>query len=216
MYCRNCGNEILENDKYCFKCGKKILDDEERKSINSHTSDNTISDDIAEEKKLMNLINKIESQQRENNPQYSLDNEKLETKELSMFWWNFWQYIRFPIGLIFSFLNICQYLTYNFDTDLFFFFILDVSIILLMAFSFYTFTKRKKVGYTFFNIFLFVESIYNSAITTFKNLMQNNNINLDFVGFMLEFIIVLIIWGIIWVLPNYIYFKKRKNYFCND
>ena len=82
-----------------------------------------------------------------------------------------------------------------------------------MTYTYYLFNERKKIGYTFFNILLFVEAVYGCANATLNTLLQNNNIpNASY--FALTYLLTLIIWGAIWVFPNYIYFKKRKNLFC--
>lgn len=40
MFCSNCGNEILENEKYCSQCGKPLVQDEtdrEKKNVKNNT-----------------------------------------------------------------------------------------------------------------------------------------------------------------------------------
>ena len=54
MYCRNCGNEIKENEKFCSKCGSNLQ--EETTNTNSTNIQNSVIDNenytIAEEYKM--------------------------------------------------------------------------------------------------------------------------------------------------------------------
>lgn len=203
MYCRNCGNEIFETDKFCWKCGEKVINNDETTPDNA----NNLPDD---KEKLNTLINKLESEQQNNTSQFELKKDSIKSETLPMNWWNFWKYFRFPAGCIVSCLNLVNYQNYTFDFYIASFFIIDILRIILMGFSYYQFLERKKNGYKLFNIFLALDSIYICAFSALKVSLKDLSTN-----FVVNFVVLLIAMAIIWVFPNYIYFKKRKKYFCN-
>ena len=172
-YCRNCGKELLETDKFCPSCGHSI------KPHNVHSN--------------------IEAQ----------------SSDLPMNWWKFWQYVRFPIGIIFTAINIADYLpALEVNMVNIFAFLTDVSLLVLMIVTYYHFLMQNKIGYKFLNAWLIIELVCNSLNATIKTLADNYGYItlIDFVG---PFLFTVCIIGIVWTVPNYMYFKKRKSLF-ND
>ena len=191
MYCRNCGNEILGTDKFCWKCGEKIS--------------KALAYNNKEEIESINVPNMSSTNQSNTNI----------NANLPMRWWNFWKYVRFPLGLIFSLFRLSTYKYTSFNFYVLAFVITDIIMLLFAIYTYDLFMHKKKKGYLIFILFMFVESIYSCGFSTLNTALSNTTI-LESWEFILSFILVLIIWGIIWILPNYIYFKKRKECFCND
>lgn len=132
--------------------------------------------------------------------------EKEKTKEYSMLWWNLNKYVRFPLGIVLSLGNISYYSELEFNTTIGLLFGIDVICILLLCTTFYHFVKRNKTGYTLLNVLLIVELLTSAFTTTMKSG--------SFVT--AHFIINLCVLGLIWTLPNFIYFRKRRSLFCNN
>lgn len=183
MYCRNCGNELLETDKFCEKCGNPI-------SIKSTIVTDNRNDCIKE----------------------TINNQH---KNLPINWLNFWKYIRFPLGIILSVANVGLYLP-KLEVNLvtIFALLIDILVICFMCITYYHFLMQNKIGYSFLITWLIIELVFNSvnASVSFVSNFEYETL-LDFAfGFLLAIGFL----GLIWTLPNYIYFKKRKYYFFND
>jgi len=134
-------------------------------------------------------------------PNTSLNKEKTEDinnifqdkEELPMNWWKFNIYFRFPVGILSHIGNI---LKYNYI------YFLDIIYLIFECYVYYNMIYKKKQGYNLI--------IANIAIEAFI-------VSYKVIGeFCIELLIALIIVGLIWFLPNYIYFSKRKKYFKND
>ncbi len=183
MFCRNCGNKLLDTDNFCNKCGSKVILDE---PIQQQKEQNVITDNSEKE------------------------------KDLPMNWWHFWQYIRFPLGILLSIFYFFQSLweikdmTFNIYGVLLLF--LNFAIVVFLCITFYFFIKRKKHGFKILIIYSICEILYNSFVNVFDDAIFYSYSLTEMV------IIALVISGIfggIWVYPNYIYFKKREHLFKN-
>lgn len=142
---------------------------------------------------------------------------KKEDKKLPMNWFKFWMYIRFPLGFLISISNYYTvYQNIPSSTLKTICFSVDCLFLIFMGITYSYFFTRKKIGYKFLMIWLFgAEWLIQCFTTTIQNTL-NSSTPFDFLQFLIEYILVLFIWGLIWVLPNGIYFEKRKNYFNND
>ena len=128
-----------------------------------------------------------------------------EEKEFSMKWWDFNQYIRFPFGILSVLTFFIQYskLTLNSISSLLF--ILNIANGALLIVTYYHFLKRNKVGYKLLNVFLICELL----VSTFNLAIKSEKFDI------ISFVVFIIVYGIVWTLPNYIYFRKRKSLFNN-
>lgn len=180
IYCRNCGKEIIETDKYCANCGHIV-----------------------------------EAREYDDSNKNNLETQNVLQSDLPMNWWNFWKYVRFPIGVILTVINIMDYLpTLDVNVINIFAFLTDISLLVLMITTYYHFLMQNKIGYKFLNAWLIIELVCNSLNTTVEALADSYGYItlMDFVG---PFFLAVCIIGIVWTVPNYIYFKKRKSLF-ND
>ena len=186
MYCRNCGKEVLETDKFCATCGH---------------SNEVASDVITEVKPDIKSQPKV-SYVKQNNT-------------LPMNWWKFWQYFRFPVGIIMTVVNIMNYLPeLEVNAITIFALLTDISIVILMFVTYYHFLDQDKIGYKFMIAWLIIELTFNALNVATTSLSDYSNITLmDFAG---SFIFAICILGLAWTLPNYIYFKKRKHCFNDE
>lgn len=176
MYCRNCGNKLLDTDNFCNKCGIEI-------NIN-----------------------------QDNNELNQSSNDKINVN-LPMNWFNFWKYVRFPLGILVSLYNLFNYINYETSNLILVSLFIDIFIFAFLCMTFSFFINRKKIGIYFINTWLIIElltNIFNSVVNTYFN----SNYISTFTDFIITYVVTIIIVGLIWTLPNYIYFNKRKNYFC--
>lgn len=79
---------------------------------------------------------------------------------------------------------------------------LDVFLEIFLIITYYHFWHKTKIGYKLINILLIIELINSSLNASIDNKSS--------------FFVILCIWGLIWTLPNYIYFEKRKRFFSNE
>ena len=147
-----------------------------------------------------------------------------KNKELPMKWWKFLQYFNFPVGIILSLFSISNYSNINLNTLNIFgwiFFIGDIVMVILLCVTYINFVERKRKGYYLLLLYFISFTVWNTLISTLTNLtngfrsLRGKDVNDIFVYTMMIFFISLAIAGGIWIYPNYIYFKKRKNLFCN-
>lgn len=180
---------------YCRNCGNELLKTDKfcekcgKAIINSQNTN----------------INNIEQE----------NNEIIKNNDLPLNWLNFWKYIRFPVGIFLSVFNIGNYLVneqLELNIIIILAFLIDVSSIIFMCVTFYHFAYPTKKGYALLNIWLLVELLLNSFNTTLNSSTIECSTLLDFVTY---FVITFTVLGLIWTLPNYIYFKKRKYYFSD-
>lgn len=208
MYCRNCGNELLKNDNFCTYCGCNI----EKSSIrNSLTNDTEMAgDDIAV--KSMLVQKRIENIAEKHTK--SEETKKDASDKLPMNWWTFWQYVRFPLSIIAMVVNIIDYLpNLEVNTINIFIFLIDFLFFTFMCTTYYYFyMQNNKIGYNFVNTYLVIESIYFPLVNSITAI-ENVDYTATLMDFAIIFVALLTIWTLIWTLPNYIYFKKRKKCF---
>lgn len=119
-----------------------------------------------------------------------------------MYWYKFYTYFRLPLGLLNCFGNILIFLLNNLEnlTEC----IVSIISFIYMAYLLYVMHKKKKNGFTFIFINLLLETLYMIIYS-----ISNKNVGLG------DFIIYVLIYFSVWFLPNYIYFKKRKDIFVN-
>lgn len=128
-----------------------------------------------------------------------------EEKEFSMKWWDFNQYIRFPFGILTSISVFIRYLKLTSNSVISLLLVLNILNGILLFVTSYYFFKRTKVGYKLLNILLIYELLSNS----FSFALKSGKFDI------INFCVFISVYGIIWTLPNYIYFKKRKSLFNN-
>ena len=184
MYCRNCGNKLLDSDKYCNLCGSEVV--------------STINSDSIEHEQPTEEDNKI---------------TKSASNNLPMNWWKFWLYFSFPFGIAFSILNLKDYVGLKINFITFLVLIINILMILLTCVAYYFMINRKKRGYELVIANLITVACWNALFSTLETI--SNNIETTFSEFFISFAIALVIIGIVWIYPNYIYFKKRKHLFSN-
>ena len=180
MYCRSCGKEVLETDKFCVNCGNAL-------ELNNAKTTETI------------INNKREQSSVKNNT-------------LPMNWWNFWKYVRFPLGIILSAVNIAAYLPeLEVNPITIFALLIDISVVVFMFITYYHFLEQNSIGYKLINTWLIVELTLNTLNTATNSISKSTTVTLmDFAG---SFALAFLILGLVWTLPNYIYFRKRKSCF---
>ena len=120
------------------------------------------------------------------------DIKKTAKPEISIKWLKFYTYFRLPCGII---LNLIQ--SYITGEPLILLFTLLLS--LLPFFVIIGLHKRKKWGWNLNIVLLFVESFLYPISRSEGNLL-------------LYFVFVVLL-GLCWILPNFIYFKKRIHLF---
>lgn len=184
MYCRNCGKEVLETDKFCANCG-------EANEVKS------------------NVITEVRTNTE--NKQNVVD----ANNTLPMNWWNFWKYFRFPVGIFLTIINIFGYLPeLEVNTITIFALITDIFLVVLMCTTYYHFAIQSKFGYKLLNVWIVIESVCNVLNATISN-TSDELYAITMLDFVTQFICTFAIWALIWILPNYVYFNKRKHCF-ND
>lgn len=152
----------------------------------------------------------------------SAENENLNSTDmnLSMTWFNFWKYIRFPLGIILTFSDISGYLSMDRNNMIVtsystFFLLIEISFLVLIIVTYYCFIKHLKIGYILNLIVLVVQSALNISGNVIKNISRTNA-TFYLSDFIESFFPQFVIMAIIWILPNYIYFKRRKYYFYKN
>ncbi|MGN1269335.1 MAG: zinc-ribbon domain-containing protein [Clostridia bacterium] len=195
MYCRKCGNKLLDSDKFCAKCGNKIILEEKNSKIKDVKN-------IESQEQLQQVSTQLSQEDNVN-----LDNN---SKKLPMNWWKFWQYFRLPVGLLISIYNLSYYseATINFITIIVF--IANIVLICLIGYAFYGLIERKKFGYNVLITVLFLEPLWNC----FFNCLENCDSSTQIAEFIITFLFAFGFICAVWVYPNYVYFTKRKKLFC--
>ncbi len=136
----------------------------------------------------------------------------------SMRWFNFWKYFRFPLSIILSianFFSIFWIKNLNFTGISIFILIFEILCFMYMCITFASLYTRKQFAYKILIIYLLVELFYTPFITMFNNYVSYFELP-NITQLITEYVLTLTIWGVIWILPNYIYFKKRKSYFYEE
>lgn len=126
-------------------------------------------------------------------------------------WLKFWLYFRFPVGLILSLFTFSgAYMndeTLSGDFTLIIAMCIDLAVLTLTCITYYYMYKREKIGYILIKIFLIVELIYISINSTFS--VQYSTIS----EYTISIYMSMLLCGLIWTLPNYVYFLKRRWWF---
>lgn len=142
-----------------------------------------------------------------------------KTEELPMNWWKWWQYVIFPVGILISLGSFAQYSEIDFSMLSFWGWIIVIAnfaITTLLCVTYGMFLTKKRQAFNVFITYLFLYPAWNTFVTTFNNFFSSNTANDISSNITQLFITGLISYGIIcgiWIYPNYIYFKKRKDFF---
>lgn len=142
-----------------------------------------------------------------------------KTEELPMNWWKWWQYVIFPVGILISLGSFAQYSEIDFSMLSFWGWIIviaNLAITTLLCVTYGMFLTKKRQAFNVFITYLFLYPAWNTFVTTFNNFFSSNTANDISNNITQLFITGLISYGIIcgiWIYPNYIYFKKRKDFF---
>ena len=123
---------------------------------------------------------------------------------ISMKWFYFYTYIRLPFSILLNLVTILGiFLERTYDPMLWIYticFVYDFFVFFLML-------KKKPSAY-FFNILLLVFDCLIFSLDVPKSIFSS--VDLIFIGVLL---LSFLVFNFIWTLPNYLYFKKRKNIF---
>ena len=139
------------------------------------------------------------------NQELSRDNttDQEDSKAIPMLWYNFFTYVRLPLGIIISIFSLFLYnyslFVYN-KIALGFFFISIAMIIFYCTTLYMLHTKNKDSM-----IYIVIQLILECISVSINSINYSYNILYGIICFVLVFAI--------WFIPNYIYFKKRKNIF---
>ena len=142
----------------------------------------------------VNNINQ-DDRNKDHNREEKIDENKKKNKELSMRWYKFWNYVKLPWIIIINCINFFSLIDEN----------SNVAILLILSLYIWyvinsMYNKRKNC-FTHIKIILMFETIsWSIAIT-------------DNINFLNLFIFIILL--VIWFLPNYVYFYKRKDIFIN-
>lgn len=134
-------------------------------------------------------------------------------ESMPMNWLNFNKYFRFPIGILLAFVHLIGTLNNSIQTAtinniyVFFLMISEIILLILLCINFYYFIHPCKEGYRLTLIMLSFGTM-DSVIGAFNNINSMHPVT-----FFISFCFIFAIMAIIWIYPNYIYYKKRKFYF---
>lgn len=125
-------------------------------------------------------------------------------------WLDLLTYIIIPFVLLIGSINIIRALLYGvINIHFFIFLFIEVAFLTFYGFTFYHSYKRNKDAYMLLRLLILITSI--QAGLDFAN-TQNINSGHSFILSLLGYLIVI---AIVWIYPNEIYFKNRKNLFVN-
>lgn len=149
-----------------------------------------------------------------------MENNKKE--KLKMNWWRVWQYFLFPFGILYSIIAIAEYNNIDFEELNFFegsIVIVNFAFIILLCVTYIMFLRREKYSFSVFITYLFLYPAWNIFVAVFSIILYSENM-IDINGAITPILIAclisyLIIYSI-WIFPNYIYFKKRKEFFIKE
>lgn len=133
----------------------------------------------------------------EDHPNYFL--EKMVNAPMGMKWFRFYVNIRFPIGFVLGAIGLMASIGTLFS-PFFLIYVLSAGLYILQVSVYKLLKKLDMEGYNRNMILLGVETVVLS-IGGGSGLFDG-----------LFFVISLIILSLVWWLPNYIYFKKRRDY----
>lgn len=136
------------------------------------------------------------------------EKEEFKTSQTgkSLKWFKFYVYFRIPSGILLGFLSIFLLLkleNYPVSSVVFLVFNIFILIVLFLGLS------NKDIWAWKFNFFVLIYETITISFNAIKSVA--GLIGEDFLAF--GFLFNLVIGGLIWLLPNWIYFKKRKYLF---
>ena len=140
--------------------------------------------------------------------------------ELPMAWWKFLKYFRFPVSIIAISISLGQCIKANLNglgwlgwTAV----IIELVTLISVCTTYIMMLGKHKKWFNFFVLNLFIESVRMTFVTVLNTLnmsLENNYIYFnDYNEIVIFSILRFVFIGGIWIVPNYIYFKKRKAYF---
>ncbi len=146
-----------------------------------------------------------------------LKNNKNEIQH-PMHWFNFCKFFRYPFSIFINSINLLNIFLLSTEGKIIYtpinivVIILNVLMLIYISITYSFFFSRRKIGYNFLIGDLIAELFYTPFISMFNN-YASCFILPNISELITEYALTLTIFGVIWTLPNYIYFKKRMNYF---
>lgn len=189
-------NDMLVQERpttivYCRKCGNKMLLTD---NFCPNCGLNVHDDDIY---------------------RYTNTNTNTQTQDkLSMEWWKFWEYFILPASMLLYFISIIKMLFIDqpntVDPILY-----NFIVFIFIAITYCFFINRKNnMGFYIMVAYLVFSTLIGALVnTTFIEIFSDRMYSDEY---LLVIFCILIVHTLAWFLPNYIYFKKRKNYFSID
>ena len=133
----------------------------------------------------------------------------MKKEYLSTYWMDFITYIVLPFVTIVSAIRIVRSLLYNASNLTFVLALLvELCFMVLYIMTAVCSHKRAKNGYKCFLILVSATALRASVDFALSGVTGYNSI-LSFIGYLLICILL-------WVYPNFVYFRKRKDIFKND
>ncbi|MBR0490498.1 MAG: hypothetical protein IJJ82_00430 [Clostridia bacterium] len=169
----------------------------------------------------VNMEEKTEEEKNVNNNEKnieeSINTENNEKAELPMNWWKFLKYFRYPVGILGLFVSIVQSIEANVIavgwlgwTAI----ILDSATLITSSVAYAMMLGKHKKWFNFLVLNLVVESVQMTLAIVLNTSLESNYINLnDYKEIVIYALMSWLLAGSLWIIPNYIYFKKRKAYF---
>lgn len=132
-----------------------------------------------------------------------------EKKYMTTYWMDLLTYIVIPFVSLVSTIRVVRSLLYSeFSISFFCFLVVEIIYISLYVITFFNAYRKSKMGYICFRILIYATTLYATVDYTLSQVSGYNNI-LTFIGY-------LFVCAILWVYPNEVYFKKRKDLFKNE
>ncbi|MEE0100773.1 MAG: hypothetical protein U0I48_03435 [Acutalibacteraceae bacterium] len=168
-------------------------------------------------------ITRLDSQQQEI---YELSNEltikqakdKVNQYPLPTAWYKFYVYFRFPVGFLVSLYSLWQVISFYSEYTWIempaiqgFAVFLEIAYLIFGIIVFALTLKLNQRAYECNIGYLIVTVGYWALISVLQAGMDVPN--MQFITYLLSFTIAAIIYGLVWFLPNFIYFRKRKSLF---
>ena len=150
------------------------------------------------------------------------EEKNVNNMELPMNWWKFLKYFRFPVEIITISISLGQCIGADLKALGWFGWtciIIELVTLITTCIAYIMMLGRYKKSFNFFVLNLFVESVRMVFINVLKTINMSleteyiyfNNYNEIVIFGLLRFVFLV---GI-WIVPNYIYFIKRKSYFTS-
>lgn len=123
-------------------------------------------------------------------------------------WLKFYIYLMMPFGIIYGAVNVILKWGYTEIT----FEIIKIVAILFQIVVYIYLRRLTRTGYYLNIIYLIVTAVYSSVMYIQAMFIYSSTYYASVIGIVL----FLVIWDVIYVLLNVVYFKKRKELFIND